>query len=87
MRGSLLGLPHCIKILENAMIPQTIDQYQCGEFDLVRNRFHVAMGLYRGRSQLTSKCGKKKVIHEMPDVSGDPFLYKPQATWNLFCSI
>ena len=45
------------------MIPQTIDQYQCGEFDLVRNRFHVAMGLYRGRSQLTSKCGKKKVIH------------------------
>ena len=42
------------------MIPQTIDQYQCGEFDLVWNRFHVAMGLYRGRSQLTSKCGKKK---------------------------
>ena len=29
------------------------------------NRFHVAVRLFRNRSQMTSKCGKnKKVAHE-----------------------
>ena len=29
------------------------------------NRFHVAVGLFSNRSQMTSKCGKnKKVAHE-----------------------
>ena len=54
------------------------ESFTRGEFDLVRNRFLVAMGLYGDRSRLTSKCGKnEKVIHEMPDVFCDPLLYEP----------
>ena len=61
------------------------ESFTHGEFDLVRNRFLVAMGLYGDKSRLTSKCGKnKKVIYEMPDVFCDPLLYEPQATWIYF---
>ena len=56
------------------------ENFTNGEFDLVRNRSLVAMGLHSDRSRLTSKCGKnKKVIQKMPDVFCDPLLYKPQA--------
>ena len=60
------------------------------------NRFHVVMGLFSNRSQMTSKCGKnKKVAHEaqpsvslifLPhfDVLCDLLLNRHTATWNLF---
>ena len=60
------------------------------------NRFHVAVRLFSNRSQMTSKCGKKKkVAHEaqqsvllmfLPhfDVLCDILLNKRTATWNLF---
>ena len=60
------------------------------------NRFHVAVRLFRNRSQRTSKCGKnKKVAYEaqpsvslmfLPhfDVLCDLLLNRHTATWNLF---
>ena len=59
---------------------------------------HVAMGLFRIRSQMTSTCGKnKKVAYEahpsvslmfLPhfDVLCDLLLNRRTATWNLFVS-
>ena len=59
------------------------------------NRFHVAVRLFSNRSQMTSKCGKKKVSHEAIaecvtdvlitfDVFCDLLLNRRTATWNLF---
>ena len=59
------------------------------------NRFHVVVGLFSNRSQMTSKCGKNnEVAHEpqasvslmfLPhfDVPYDLLLNRPTATWNL----
>ena len=60
------------------------------------NRFHVAVRLFSNRSQMTSKCGKKKKeAHEaqrsvslmfLPhfDVICDLLRNRRTATWNLF---
>ena len=60
------------------------------------NRFQVAVRLFSNRSQMTSKCGKKKkVAHEaqpsvslmfLPhfDVLCDLLMNRRTATWNLF---
>ena len=60
------------------------------------NRFHVAMCLFRNRSQMTSKCGKNisdtlgyascATFFFLPhfDVICDLLLNRHTATWNLF---
>ena len=79
---------------------------QCGEYYArcdwslpkiyLTNTFHDAARLFSNRSQMTSKCGKNKVVaHEsqaslslmfLPhfDVLCDLLLNRPMATWNLF---
>ena len=59
------------------------------------NRFQVAVRLFSNRSQMTSKCGKKKVAHEAQpsvslmflshfDILCDLLLNRRKANWNLF---
>ena len=58
------------------------------------NRFHVAVRLFRSRSQMTSKCGKNKKVESicfmslmvLPqfDVFCDLLLNRRTGTWNLF---
>ena len=60
------------------------------------NRFYPPMRLFSNRSNMTSKCGKNKVVAHEPqasvslmflphfDVLCDLLLNRPTATWNLF---